>query len=187
MKTTHVAAAAAALLFSAAAAAQNMKPGLWEVTQSMKSTNPETQKAMAQMQQQMATMSPEQKKMMQDMMAKQGMQMGAGGAPGGGQTVRTCVTKDQAERNELSPQRDGCKMTQQARSGNTMKMAFECTNPPSSGEGEYTFVSAEAYKMRMTVRTATKGRQETMNLDGSGKWLSANCGDVKPSMRPPAK
>ena len=186
MRTTHVIAAAAALLFSAGAAAQSMKPGLWEITQHMKSSNPETQNAMAQMQQQMASMSPEQKKMMQDMMAKQGMQMGAGG-PGapGGQTMRMCMTKEQAERNEV-PQRDGCTMTQQQRSGNTMKMAFKCTNPPSSGEGEYTFMSQEAYKMRMTVRTTVQGKQETMNMDGSGKWLSADCGAVKP-VRPPGK
>jgi hypothetical protein len=109
------------------------------------------------------------------------MKMGAGGT-----SVKMCMTKEMAERNQVPAQQGDCKTTQQARSGNTMKVAFSCTNPPSSGEGQYTFVSPEAYTMTMTVKTAIQGKSETMTMDGSGKWLSADCGSVKP-MQPPGK
>jgi hypothetical protein len=181
MKLRNALAALAAVVFSAGAYAQNMKPGLWEITHDMKSGSGEMEKARAQMQQQMAGMSPEQRKMMEDMMAKQGMKMGAGGT-----SVKMCMTKEMAERNQVPTQQGDCKTTRQERSGNTLKVAFSCTNPPSSGEGQYTFVSPEAYTMRMTIKTAVQGKAETMTMDGSGKWLSADCGSIKP-MQPPAK
>src|SRR5688572_1108940 len=152
MKVRNALVVLAAATFSTGAYAQNMKPGLWEITNNMKSGSGEMEKARAQMQQQMASMPPEQRKMMEDMMAKQGMKMGAGGT-----SVKMCMTKEMAERNQVPAQQGDCKTTQQARSGNTMKVAFSCTNPPSSGEGQYTFVSPEAYTMTMTVKTAIQG------------------------------
>ncbi|HYC47764.1 MAG TPA: DUF3617 domain-containing protein [Burkholderiales bacterium] len=183
MSRSHAVATIAALLFAGAASAQSMKPGLWEVTNNMKSSNPATQNAMAQAQAQMKDMSPQQRKMVEDMMAKQGMQMGMGPAAN---SMRVCMTKEMVDRNEMPAQQGGCRTTQQSRSGNTLKMAFQCANPPSSGEGEYTFVSPESYRMRMTVRTSVQGKPETMNMDGTGKWISSDCGNIKP-MRPPGK
>src|SRR4051794_26771635 len=79
MKSRHALAALALAAFcTGASAQQNMKPGLWEITTNMKSASGEMEKARAQMQQQMASMPPEQRKQMEDMMAKQGMKMGAG-------------------------------------------------------------------------------------------------------------
>ena len=178
MKARHLLAALAAGTFAIGASAQNLKPGLWEVTNNMKSGSGEMEKSMAQMQQQMASMPPEQRKMMEDMMAKQGMKMGAGG--GRGMSVKQCMTKEMIERNEMPTQQGDCKTTKQQRSGNTMKFAVSCTNPPSSGEGQVTFVSSEAYTMKMTVNTNVGGRPETMNMDASGKWLGADCGSIKP-------
>ena len=178
MKARHLLAALAAGTFAIGASAQNLKPGLWEVTNNMKSGSGEMEKSMAQMQQQMASLPPEQRKMMEDMMAKQGMKMGAGG--GRGMSVKQCMTKEMIERNEMPTQQGDCKTTKQQRSGNTMKFAVSCTNPPSSGEGQVTFVSSEAYTMKMTVNTNVGGRPETMNMDASGKWLGADCGSIKP-------
>lgn len=158
--------------------AQTLKPGLWESTSQMRSSSGEMEKAQAQM----ANMSPEQRKMMESMMAKQGMKMGGGP---GAMSVKTCMTKEMVERNELPAQQGDCKTTLQQRSGNTTKMAFTCTNPPSSGEGQYTIVSPEAYTMKMVVKSSPQGKSETMNMDISGKWLAADCGNIKP-VRPPA-
>jgi len=170
--------AAALAAFAGAAGAQSLKPGLWEINQKMDMGGGQDPR-MAQMQQQMANMPPEQRKMMEQMMAKQGVKMGPGG-PGGGMAVQMCMTKEMAERHEVPAQRGDCKTTQQSRSGNTMKMAFSCTNPPSSGEGEVTFTSPESYSMKMTVNTQRQGKPETMKMDASGKWLKSDCGDVKP-------
>ena len=59
---------------------RTLKPGLWEISNKMQSGSGEMEKAMAAAQKQMAAMPPEQRKMMQDMMAKQGVSLGAGGA-----------------------------------------------------------------------------------------------------------
>lgn len=172
-------AAAAAL----PAAAQSLKPGLWEISNKM--DDPRVNEAMAQMQQQLAAMPPEQRKQMEAMMAQRGVKMGPGGA-GGGTTVQICMTKEMTERNDVPMQNTDCKVTTQSRSGNTMRMAYTCSNPPSSGEGEYTYKGSEAYTSKMKVTTTHSGKTETMSMEGSGKWLSADCGNVKP-MTPPKR
>ena len=170
----HLLAATAVLALALPAGAQTMKPGLWEINN--KASGGQMDQAMAEMQKQMAQMSPEERKQMEAMMGKQGMRM----APsGGGMAIQMCMTKEMVERNDV-PMQDGCTMTKQQRSGNTMKVAFNCTKPPSSGEGEFTFMGGEAYKSHMVVNTQAKGKPETVQMDGTGKWLAADCGSVKP-------
>jgi hypothetical protein len=179
----HFLLAAALVAVASAASAQSMKPGLWEITSKMQTASGQMERQMAQAQQQMANMPPEQRKMMEEMMARQGVKMGAAG--GGGMTMKVCMTKEMVEHNEMpSQQRGDCKTTSQTRSGNTMKMAFACTNPPSTGEGQFTFNGSEGYTMKMAVNTTVQGKPETMNMDANGKWLGADCGDVKPRAMP---
>ena len=170
------------------ATAQSLQPGLWEIQSQMQgASGGRMASGMEQMNQQMAAMSPEQRKMVQDMMAKQGMQMGSAGG-GSGMTIKVCMTQDMVERNELSAgQRGDCKHTQSPRMGNTMKYAFTCTNPASSGEGEVTFQGREAYSMKMHMTTTVKGQPEQMDMQGSGKWLGADCGAIKPLGKPAGK
>jgi hypothetical protein len=179
----HFLLAAALVAVASAASAQSMKPGLWEITSKMQTASGQMERQMAQAQQQMANMPPEQRKMMEEMMARQGVKMGTAG--GGGMTMKVCMTKEMVEHNEMpSQQRGDCKTTSQTRSGNTMKMAFACTNPPSTGEGQFTFNGSEGYTMKMAVNTTVQGKPETMNMDANGKWLGADCGDVKPRAMP---
>jgi hypothetical protein len=180
MRVPFVLAAAVLAAACLPAGAQSLKPGLWEINNKMKGSA-EMDQAMAQMQQQLASMSSEQRQQMEAMMSQRGVRMAP--SAGGGMTIQTCMTKEMADRNDV-PMQDGCTMTRQQRSGNTMKMAFNCTKPPSSGEGEFTFMGSEAYKSHMVVNTTAKGKPETMEMDGTGKWLGADCGSVKPRMMP---
>ena len=176
--------ACAVLTAAAATSAQTLKPGLWEITNQMQgAAGSKMDAAMAQMQKQMAAMSPEQRKMMEDMMAKQGMQMGT--APGGGMAVKVCITPEMAARNDVSPQQQGsCTHTPGPRSGNTQKFSYVCTQPPSRGEGEVTFTSPEAYRMAMKTVTTVRGKEEAMDMSASGKWLASDCGSIKPPGAP---
>jgi len=162
------------------ASAQPMKlqPGLWEQTMTMKSSSGEMEAKMAQMQQQLAAMPPEQRKMVEDMMAKQGVGMGGGGRP---TTIKMCVSAEQAERAEL-PQQDGnCKQEMVERSGGTVKYRFSCTGDhPSSGEGEYTMTDPNNYSGKATVLTQVKGKPEKLDMTSTGKWVGADCGNIKP-------
>jgi Protein of unknown function (DUF3617) len=168
------------------AGAQSLKPGLWEITNRMQGGSVQMESAMSQMQKQMGSMPPEQRKMMEEQMARSGVKMGAAG-PAGGMSVQVCMTKEMTEKNEVPAQQGDCKSTSQARSGNTMKMAFSCTNPPSSGEGQVTFASPESYSSKMSINTQVAGKSEKVNMEGSGKWLAADCGKVKPLSQQAAK
>ena len=155
-----------------------MKPGLWEMSNKL-GGSPEIDQAMAQMQQQMATMPAEQRKIMQEMLAKQGM--GLPGAAGGAMVVKACVSKEMAERGQMPVQQQGsCTTTTTDKTSAGMKMKFTCTNPPSNGEGQFNFVSDSAYTMKMKVSSTVQGKAQTTTIDGSGKWLGADCGSIKP-------
>jgi hypothetical protein len=173
------------LLSAASAFAQSTKPGLWEI-QTRVGGNPQMDQAMAQMQQQMASMPPAQRKMMEDMLAQQGVNLGM--SKGGGMSVKVCITPEMAARQELPTQTEGdCKIQLGARTGNTMKMSFTCTNPPSSGEGTYTFRGDTGYDMAMRVKTTHEGKPMNVTMDGTGRWLSADCGKVRPVPMVPGK
>ena len=184
MMPQRVLFAATLLAASFCAGAQTLKPGLWEISNKMQTGSGQMEKEMARMQQEMASMPPEQRKMMQDMMAKQGVGMGAGGP--GTMTVKVCMTREMVERNDLPSQQGDCKHTNSARSGNTMKTSFTCTNPPSSGEGQFTIQSPEAYTMKMEVKSTGGGKPRAVRMDANGKWLGTDCGSIKP-IQPPAK
>ena len=184
MKTTSgksiavlVAGAALTASLIAPASAQQMRPGLWE--HSSRIMDPQMQAQMAQAQSALAGMPPEQRKMMEQMMAKQG----GGGMPSigaGGTTIqKVCITKEQAARDEVGQQDPNCTQ-QHTRSGNKLKFRVSCTGPrPMKGEGEYTFQSDKAYSGRMRVEGGgPQGRP--MEMEQSGRWLSADCGNIKP-------
>ena len=185
MTKLHFAIAAFIAAVAVPAGAQSLKPGLWEITNKMQGGSGQMQSAMADMQKQLAEMPPEQRKMIEEQMAKSGVKMGSAG-PGGGMSVQICMTKDMVEKNEMPSQQGDCKTTSQGRSGNTMKMAFACTNPPSTGEGQITFNSSESYASKMNVSTQVNGKPEKVSMEGTGKWLGADCGNIKP-MAPPKK
>jgi hypothetical protein len=165
--------------------AQSTKPGLWEI-QTRMGGNPQMDQARAQMQQQIASMPAAERKMMENMMAQQGLNIGVG--KDGGVSVKVCITPEMAARQELPTQTEGdCKTQLGARTGNTMKMSFTCTNPPSSGEGTYTFRGDTGYDMVMRVKTVNEGKPMNATMDGTGRWLSADCGKVRPVPMAPGK
>ena len=181
MKPSHVLTAAALTFLPLQALAQTQAPGLWEHSFKMKSQDGELEKGMAEMQQQMAAMPPEQRKQIEQMMASRGMGMGAQGT-----TVKVCVTKEDVARKAEPQFREGCTQQVVQRSANSMKVKFQCTQPrPMSGEGEMTFISDKAYTGKSSMTSQAEGKTQQMTMDMAGKWLAADCGDVKPRPAPP--
>lgn len=176
-----VSTAALALLAGAAGGAsaqQRMRPGLWEHSVNMKSQSGQMEAAMAEMQKSLASMPPEQRKQMEQMMAQQGVGMGPKG-----QTVKVCITKEQADLDNI-PQQEGCTQKVQRVDASTMKVAFSCKGgqdqPPSSGEGTITMQGPTAYTGQFRFKTQNQGKPEQIDMAQSGKWLSDNCGAIKP-------
>jgi len=178
--TLRVLALACLGLLTTPAAAQSMKPGLWEINNKMGGDQgAKMAAAQEEMQKQMAAMPPEQRKQMEKMMADKGVGMAQGS--GGGTAVRICMSKEMAARNDPPAQQGDCKQESTQRSGNTTKFKFTCTKPPSTGEGEYTLHNSGSYTMKLKTVTQTKGRSETMTMEAQGKWISDDCGNLKPA------
>jgi hypothetical protein len=160
------------------AAAQNMKPGLWELSNNVSSADGQVQAALSQMQKQLASMPPEQRKAMQQMLERHGVQLNIG--DGGALTTRMCMTKEMIQRREFPVQQGDCKQKMTPVSSSTMKVAFSCSNPPASGEGELTLDSDTSYRAKMHIRRSDGGRQQAVDMDVDGKWLGADCGSLRP-------
>ena len=180
MKSTHTFAAIALAFTVLSASAQTQAPGLWEHSFSMKSAGGEMEKAMAEMKKQLDAMPPDQRQQMEQMMAGRGMTMGAQGS-----SLKFCVSKEQAARPAEPRSGENCSQQVEQRSASSVKYKFECTKPePSSGEGEMTFQGDKAYTGTTRMTTQIKGKPQQVSMEMTGKWLGADCGDVKPRAMP---
>lgn len=159
------------------AGAQTMKPGLWEITTTMQNGSGEMTDAMTRAQKQIESMPPEQRKKMESLMAQKGIQMGSGA---GGMTIKVCMTQEMVDRNQVSGPHGDCTQTSSPRIGGTMKFSYVCTKPPSSGEGQITVASPEAYSMKMSTTSTVRGQPQKMEMQSSGRRLDKDCGSVKP-------
>jgi hypothetical protein len=163
-------------LCTSIAMAQQSKPGLWEVTTRM--NDPKMQAQMDAAMKQLEKMPPKERKMMEEMMAKQGVTMPSGGAIGS----RFCVTKDMAEKDYVPAPAEGC--TQQSqRKGNQLTINMQCTKPKSDIVMVANFISDTQYTMTMKGSGPTP--DSNVDMTGSGKWLGADCGTLKPMLVPP--
>lgn len=170
--------AAVWLMMTISAHAQAIKPGLWETTNKM-TGSPEVEQIATLLQQQLGSMPPEQRKMMEDMMAKKGM--GVGGVSGNGITVKFCITKEMADRRQIPVQNQAdCTQTISEQTSHGMKVKFACAQPPSSGEGHISFTGDSAYTMTMKINTVNRDKPYATTINGSGKWLNSDCGNIAP-------
>lgn len=167
------------------AAAQTMKPGLWSLSNSVTSNDPEIAQAMSAMQRHMANMSPEQRQQMQKMMQQNGVQLDIGA--GGALQTKLCMTREMAQRKEFPVQQGDCKQSFTQQSPTRGHIAFTCTRSKVSGEGDLTADGDTSYRARMKIRSEEQGRNQVVDMDVTGKWLSADCGAIRPMPIPRAK
>lgn len=171
---------AAALLASVAtgqvlADALPIRHGLWQQTFRIRTQSGDVDLQVRKLQEQLAAMPPELRKMTEQMMAAQGVGFGQDS-----QSIKVCISKETAALGIGPQQSDDCTHKITERKGNTIKMTFTCNgNPPSSGESEITFNGPTSYTGKSVINTTVEGRPERMTVEGSGKWLSYDCGNLK--------
>ena len=178
-------AGAAALAGSLAQAEPHLRPGLWEEAVTVKSDNAQANAAMEQMKARMAAMPPDQREAMEKMMASHGIGMAAG-APN---TVRICVTKEQADRG-FKPEDNGhCTRSNVRTSGSTTSFDFACKSEHSSvtGQGSFTAQGDSAFTAATTADNVSPKMAMHIQSEIAGRFVSADCGDVKPMQTSPAK
>ena len=173
--------ACAAGALAPASAQEKMRPGLWEHSVTMKSQSGQMEDALAEAQKAMANMAPAQRKQMEQMMAAQGIHLSSG--PQGQTSVKVCITPEQAAIDQI-PQQDGCTQKVQRVDASTLKMNFQCKGdadtPPTSGEGTVQLQGPTAYTGQFKIKTALNGKAEQIDMAQSGKWLSDQCGAIRP-------
>ncbi|TWI70157.1 uncharacterized protein DUF3617 [Pseudoduganella lurida] len=162
----------------AMAHAASLKPGLWEMTSKVASASPEAMQALSMAQQQMANLTPEQRRGMEQMLAQHGVKMQL--AEGGGVKVNFCLTKEQAANPRLPAGQPGQCETTQSPVPNGMNIAFKCSKPKSSGNGQVIFQGDSGYSMRMNVDSSAAGQAQNMTVESQGRWLAADCGSTPP-------
>ena len=172
-------AGVAALSGAAVLAQPRIRPGLWEESVAIKTDNAQANAAMEQMKSRLASMPPEQRAAIEKMMASRGV----GHAPGGSPNVmRVCITKEQVDRG-FTPDRDShCSRMNVSTSGNVTKFDFACNSEQHNvtGHGTFTAMGDTAFAVNTVADSASQKMAMHVESDITGKFVSANCGDVKP-------
>lgn len=166
----------AGLIFCAAVAAENpiaglnIKPGLWEI-QHKTSVNGQR---LPDMQQMMANVPPGMRGQVEDMMKKNGANLTEKG-------IGVCVTPEQIARAEFANDPKGhCKTSDIKHNGNKLSLKMRCDDPKGEGETEITQINPEKWTSMTHMTIDERGQSQVINSEASGRWLGADCGDVKP-------
>ncbi|WP_332820978.1 DUF3617 domain-containing protein [Pseudomonas sp.] len=156
-------------LLPALATAQDIQPGLWEISSSNMQIDGQALPDMQQMLEQMKNLPPEQRQMMEEMMAQQGVQLGDQG-------VRVCMSEAQIKAQDIPLQdpKSGCSHEITERSAELWKFRFSC--PDGQGEGETRFLSDKAFTTQ--VQGTYGGRNSSMQ--SHARWIATDCGGLQP-------
>lgn len=162
------------LSFAAAVqAADQMKPGLWEMT--MKSD----------MMKNMPKIPPEQMEQMRQ------MGMNVPQMQDGGMVTKVCISKEMAEREQppVTNTEAGCETRNYHRSGNSYSIDIVCDGANMKGEGtaKGSFRGNESFSSTYDFKGTARGKPVSQHNETSGKWIGAACGDVKPMADVPHK
>jgi hypothetical protein len=126
------------------------------------------------MSERMKTMSPEARAHVEAMMKQQGIDPGSDGVR------RMCFSQAMIEQGRLAEEQMNCKTDYSTRSATSWKWHTNCPQLNYQGDGEAVFSDTENYVVKssgvMTVAGKTRNSKSTI----TSKWLSADCGDLKP-------
>lgn len=146
--------------------AANMEAGLWKVT---------TESAAAKSLPKMPAAQIEQ-------MRKMGIDLSK--LQSGTISNKVCITPEMAAKNEISKmnqKESGCEIKNQQQHGNTYTMNMVCDGRvKGKGVSTTTFSSKKSFSSRTQFNGNVNGMPIHDDANSSGKWLSADCGSVKP-------
>ena len=154
------------IVCSVSHAAFKIKPGLWEV-QTATSVNGKTINASQKMNETLKAMSPVQRKQMEKMMGAKGINFSENG-------VKVCHSEASMDENLIKDPQHNCEIKDRKNLADGIKFDIHCKN--GSGKAEYHRTSDTSYKGFNEFQTE-KGKSRT---EFTGKFVSKDCGDVKP-------
>jgi hypothetical protein len=146
-----------------------IKPGLWQV-QSEREVN--GQKA-PDMSDRLKNMPPERRAQIEAMMKKQGIDVG-------GNITKICQTSEMLDSKNFANPIPDCKTTYSSRTNSSWKAHTSCPQNHIESDVEIVFATPENYTVKTDSTIQTEGQTRTTHMTMTGKWLSNDCGDVKP-------
>ena len=165
------------LAFSAIGAtaqtAPKIKPGLWQVHMEQQRNGQNVPSASEKMKDHMKDMTPEQRTQFEEMMKQRGVD------PNATDTVKLCYSQKMVDRGAWTDQA-GCKTDFTNRSATSWKWHSVCSELGYEGEGEATFSDVDNFTVKSSGISTAGGKTIKVNSTRTGKWLSADCGAVKP-------
>jgi hypothetical protein len=101
-------------------------------------------------------------------------------------TLKRCITPDNLQRGldvDDKYSNDRCKPTVVSSTASVMDMRVQCAGPKQNVSGTFHFEAAkpEAVTGTINMTISVGGNVMTMKRVIQGKWLGADCGDVKES------
>jgi len=163
----------------------NIKPGLWQLDM----TTPGAAKGqgnpmagyIAGMKAQMAKMPPEQRKQLEATLAEldaRGTEFTSDGV-----RMKECITKEDIANYDFlgKKEMDSCTRKASPTAGG-MNLSMNCTRPQMSIEASVKSQGDKAYTFTSIATVpGPDGKPMTQRSSGSAKWLSSDCGKVKPA------
>lgn len=158
-----------------------VKPGLWETKMSQLDANGKEMPAPGF--EAFAKLSPAARAQMAETMKARGVQM-----PDEHGVMKACLTRESLNSGawQQIATDAGCTTTYSQRTGQAWKWHSSCTSLKSESDGEMTFTGAEAYRTTLRTTVSRGSAPITTTRIIEGKWLGADCGDIKP-MTPPTR
>lgn len=150
-----------------ASASGQIKPGLWEMT-----TKSDALKNMPKI-------PPEQ----MEQMRRMGIEMPQ--MQDGGMISKVCISKEMAERDQapaIEQKEMGCESRNYRRSGNSYSADIVCNGKELKGEGRVkgTYASDQSFTSTYDFKGSMHGQPVNQRHETSGKWLGADCGNIRP-------
>jgi len=156
------------------------KPGLWEYTSTVQIAGmPANMPGMQIPDEARKSMTPEQLARIEGMMSR-------GGSPQP-TVIKVCVTRDSFDKAIAQANKRNSSCTQKVVNSSSSKLEIhmECsaekTDQKTVMDMAFDRVDAEHFKGGGTVKSSGSGRSMEMKITMGGKYLSSDCGDVKPA------
>lgn len=159
----------------------DIKPGLWEATVTMEMTGLPAMPAMPQIDPEtLAKMPPQQRAQIENMMK------GRGGSPRT-TTTKFCITQEAINRAHVFDNNNNKNCSYKVISSTSSKVQahVDCvddrTKMTTTGDMNFERVDSEHIQGSMVMKSSGNDRAVDMKSTYSNKWLSSDCGDVKPA------
>ncbi len=148
-------------------AAEKMKSGLWEMT----------------MQSDAIKSMPKIPQEQLEQMKKMGIKMPV--MENGAMVQQICVTKEMAAQDQpllAQKEQSACQPRNLVQSGSTYSMDLICDSPELKGTGKVkgSYNGNDSLRSSYDFKGTSYERPVSQHMETTGKWLSSNCGEVKP-------